>query len=339
MPLIILFVSCNAGLIVQPDENYNISSTKSAIREIARSYSLNLVDWEIMNLITPVNSNPDICLHDIDGKIASILREENITVIPRVYTRITKPPLLLVVSPKGRIMYLDRILLSPDLSILQIEAIERKIDTLNLSSLVVEIGGFGAAYPAIVSADMSVKHQIYAAVEEWAHQYLALRPLGFKYLLDCLGMSQHPEIIQMNETLAGIIAEEIGDKIYQRYCQPEVNDTVTVRAEFNFNAEMMETRRNVDILLKASKIGQAEQYMENRRLIFLRHGYSIRKLNQAYFAFHGIYGQDPCSVSPIYDLMCRLRSSYKKLSEFTSDVSSMSKYQDLITAVERLSAK
>ncbi|MBN1374992.1 MAG: hypothetical protein JXA01_02430 [Dehalococcoidia bacterium] len=340
-PLIIMLTACNAGFVVQPDSSNQINRTKAEIREAARPYSLDLVDWEIKNLITPVNRSPDKCLYDIDGEIAGVLQEENMTVIPAVYSRVTEPPLLLVVSPKDRIAYLDRLLLSPDLNLSQIEAIEEGVDALNLSSIVVEIGGFGAAYPAIVSSDMSLRRQIYAASEEWAHQYLAFRPLGFRYLLDCLGMSQPPEVIEMNETLAGIIAEEIGDKVYNRYYQTMANYVEIAKPDpdFNFDREMKETRKNVDILLKANNIEQAEQYMENRRLLFLRQGYTIRKLNQAYFAFHGIYGQDPCAVSPIYDAMCKLRRSYEKLAGFTRDVSNMISYEDLLAAVERQSAK
>ena len=95
--------------------------------------------------------------------------------------------------------------------------IEEKVDALNLSSLVVPLGGFGAAYPAIVSPDMADQHIVNAAVEEWAHQYLAFKPLGSLYLIDSLGLRQQPDIIVMNETLAGMIAQEIGDEVYERY--------------------------------------------------------------------------------------------------------------------------
>jgi hypothetical protein len=33
--------------------------------------------------------------------------------------------------------------------------------------------------------------------------------------------------------------------------------------------------------------------MEQRRIVFWENGYHIRRLNQAYFAFHGSYAADP----------------------------------------------
>ncbi|MCX6001385.1 MAG: hypothetical protein NTY79_02430, partial [Chloroflexi bacterium] len=169
-----------------------------------------------------------------------------------------------------------------------------------------------------------------AAVEEWAHQYLAFKPLGFLYLLDSLGLRQDPAVIVLNETLAGMIAREIGDKVYERYYSNaggKVDSTGQV--VFDFNKEMRETRLNVDGLLAAGKIGEAEQYMKDRRLYFNQHGYAIRKLNQAYFAFHGIYGQDPGAVSPVYQDMLKLRKNYGNLAGFVDKISGMASYADL----------
>ena len=56
---------------------------------------------------------------------------------------------------------------------------------------------------------------------------------------------------------------------------------------------MHKTRVNVDEMLADGKIDQAEDYMEARRQFFWENGYHIRKLNQAYFAFHGAYADTP----------------------------------------------
>jgi hypothetical protein len=56
---------------------------------------------------------------------------------------------------------------------------------------------------------------------------------------------------------------------------------------------MHETRVNVDEMLAAGEIQAAEQYMEERRQYFVENGYQIRRLNQAYFAFHGAYASYP----------------------------------------------
>ncbi len=42
-----------------------------------------------------------------------------------------------------------------------------------------------------------------------------------------------------------------------------------------------------------AKIVEAENYMEERRQFINSHGYGIRKLNQAFFAFYGAYADQP----------------------------------------------
>ena len=339
--LLIVIGGCTAGILPQSANNSSVSELKSGIRKAAQPYVLRLADWEIENFITPVKEIAHVDTGALVGNIESVLKEEGFSVFPAVRVRITKPPLLLAVSPKDQILYLDRVMLSPDLNDEQIEAVEKQVDELNLSSLVVEIGGFGAAYPAIVSPHLSTKHLVAAAVEEWAHQSLAFRPLGFLYLLDSLGFSQSPDIISLNETLAGMIADEIGGKAYINYYQGTDRQigAVNTDPDFNFGREMKETRKNVDLMLDAGRVKEAEQYMESRRLLFIRHGYNIRKLNQAYFAFHGIYGQDPGAVTPFYNYMTRLRESYTDFGEFVKDVSNMTRYEDLQSAVSRLPSK
>jgi len=75
--------------------------------------------------------------------------------------------------------------------------------------------------------------------------------------------------------------------------------------------------------------------MEERRKEFVANGYYIRKLNQAYFAFHGIYGQDPASVSPIYEDLNQLRAESPSLRDFLDDVAAMRNYAELTEALER----
>ena len=76
---------------------------------------------------------------------------------------------------------------------------------------------------------------------------------------------------------------------------------------FGFNEEMRETRLRVDELLANGKVGEAEAYMEERRLFFVENGYPIRRLNQAYFAFQGTYAENAASSSPIAGQLNRFR--------------------------------
>jgi len=304
------------------------------IRKAADTYLLNLAGWEIDNLLQP--EIPDMASPVMPGlrsQITRTLRENDLMDFPPVRFRLENPPYLLVVSPRERILYLDRVMLRDDLTPADMEHVERRVDALGFSALVTDLGGFGGAYPAIVSPDMTEKQIINAAVEEWAHQCLTLRPLGFLYLLDSIGIRQNPDVIEMNETLAGMVADEIGKQVYDTYYKSSRTDEAGPVKGIDFNAEMRLTRKAVDTLLAEGKIDEAEQYMEARRIFFNQNGYDIRKLNQAYFAFHGIYGQDPGSVSPVYEDMKTLRRGYDSLAGFMADVSAMTGYADLKRAL------
>jgi len=76
--------------------------------------------------------------------------------------------------------------------------------------------------------------------------------------------------------------------------------------------------------------------MEERRREFVARGYHIRKLNQAYFAFHGIYRQDPAPVSPIYEALKQLRAKSPSLRDFLDDLAAMRSYAGLTETLEKL---
>jgi hypothetical protein len=139
----------------------------------------------------------------------------------------------------------------------------------------------------------------------------------------------------MNETLAGIVSGEISAEVYARYYQDQ-EETKAGRNTpgFDFDAEMRETRQKVDEYLSQGKIVEAERYMEERRKEFVAHGYHIRKLNQAYFAFHGIYGYHPASVSPIYKDLKQLRVKSPSLKHFLDQAATMKSYAELREALE-----
>ena len=55
--------------------------------------------------------------------------------------------------------------------------------------------------------------------------------------------------------------------------------------------------------------------MESRRVELLDHGYQIRKINQAYFAFHGTYAESPSSTSPIARYLWDLRAQVETVGD------------------------
>ena len=74
--------------------------------------------------------------------------------------------------------------------------------------------------------------------------------------------------------------------------------------------------------------------MEQRRQYLVENGYNIRKLNQAYFAFHGTYADAPTSISPIGIELRTLRSQSESLKEFLDTVVVMTSRQDLKETVQ-----
>jgi hypothetical protein len=109
---------------------------------------------------------------------------------------------------------------------------------------------------------------------------------------------------------------------------------------FNFAAEMNETRVTVDKLLAAGKVDEAEAYMEERRRFFSEHGYPIRRLNQAYFAFYGGYqggtlpgvgGEDP--IGPA---VRSIRTSSPSIHDFVTRVSDITTRQNLVEEAGRI---
>jgi hypothetical protein len=138
-----------------------------------------------------------------------------------------------------------------------------------------------------------------------------------------------------------MVGQEIGEAAYavlnsRKVTVPSSTEEPKItRAEaFDFNAEMRRIRLEVDRMLAAGRVQEAEQFMEQSRQRLVAHGYPIRKLNQAYFAFYGSYADAPYSVSPIGQELRELRSRYNSLAEFLQAVSSFRSHDDLRTALD-----
>ena len=254
---------------------------------------------------------------------------------PPVSFELEKPPCSLVISPRERIESMKEILLLPELNIKEIEGIEAEVDKLGVSSLVVKLGGLGATYPTLVTNEASLQFTIDTAAEEWVHQYLVFKPLGFLYLLDLTGVSRNYEIATINETLASMVSKEVSSILCEKYYPGYENDVEqTTESGFDFNREMREIRRTVDKYLARGEIEQAEEFMERKRQYLVSNGYYIRKLNQAYFAFHGTYADKPTSISPIGLELKELRSQSASLKDFLNTVAVMTSHQDLRDSIK-----
>lgn len=265
----------------------------------------------------------------MEGLITAVLREEGIssralfvrTLWPPVDFSLGRTPRVLIVSPRNRIELAQAHLLDPDITLAEAEALERVVDGRNLSSLVEGTGGV-ATYPSLVPDGSSLRGALETASHEWTHQYLFFHPLGRAYRAST-------NMTTVNETVADMVGKEIGEKVYRRFfaTPDELSAGAGVRAPaeggrpaFDFNGAMRETRLEAERLLAAGKVEEAEAYMEQRRLFLADHGYFFRKINQAFFAFHGTYAGRPGAVSPIGGQLRSLRDRSPTLRAFLSRV-------------------
>ncbi len=282
----------------------------------------------------------------VAGQIKEILAQQGIfnpivgskVHFPPLNFKLERPPYLLVISPRGRIESMREITLQQNLGRQRIEDIEAEVDALGVSSLAVELGGFGGTYPTFVIDNASLRFTIDTAAEEWIHQYLTFKPLGFRYLLDLAGVSRNYEIATITETAASMVSKEIGSMVYEKYYPQHGSDDNQKRetkSGFDFNREMREIRKAVDIYLAQGEIEPAEEFMEQKRQYLASKGYYIRKLNQAYFAFYGTYADSPTSISPIGIELKELRSQSVSLKDFLDTVAAMTSREDLRAALDK----
>ena len=252
-------------------------------------------------------------------------------VFPPVDVALTRPPRVLVVSPRDRILRQETILLEANMSLEDMEALERRLlEDEGLSALVAGIGGV-ATYPAIVTEDQPLRHAANTAAHEWLHQYWFFRPLGWSFW----GWSA--DMNTLNETAANVAGRELGRLLYEAIAgtEPPV-DAPPSRANvvpppedaFDFAREMRATRLRVDELLSEGTVEEAEAYMEKRRQVFGANGYHIRKLNQAYFAFYGTYADSPASSSPIAAQVEQLRDMSESIGDFVRTMAGFGSYQE-----------
>ena len=281
----------------------------------------------------------------VEATIANVLRSQGFEawkgVFPPVDTVLTGSPTVLVTSPRQRIERGDDVVLRTALSNDQRVRIETDVEReTGLSALVVNTGGI-AFYPSITLPDAGLDFALEVVAHEWVHQWLWFRPLGRRYF-------EGGDITAINETVADIAGREIADIALGRLERTEPpqaphhshshSHSQTARerraaagpGSFDFQAEMRATRTRVDELLAAGEVAAAEAYMEERRRMFAANGYLIRRLNQAYFAFHGTYATTGAAgVSIIGQQVEELRRRSPTLEHFLRTAGEIRRPADL----------
>lgn len=293
----------------------------------------------------------------VEQQVAEIIREEGLLllggrVLPPPKFVFAKSYYILVTSPRREIRLEYTRLLGRDLSLADQERIELGVEEENsdLAALVVPVGGLAVFYPAQIYHRGSIARLLDISVHEWLHQYLYVAsPLGRTYL-------QGGRMRTINETIANILGRELGDRVYERYyatpeeaaglekayreyletlaARPDFEPPVEEEEGFAFSPFMRETYLEATRLLEQGHIGEAESFLEERHQKLLEEGYSIRRLNQAYFAFYGTYADSPSAIDNIGPALAQLRLKTPSAAEFLAIVKGVSSYEDFLAVME-----
>jgi len=265
----------------------------------------------------------------IEGRIDAVLRELGLSawvlppgsVFPPVNIELATSPRVLVTSPREVIERRRTVLLRPDLLTSEALAIEaREEEQTEFSALVTGTGGV-ATYPAIVSDRGSYRGVLSTAAHEWVHHYLVFYPLGIRYY-------QSADLRTMNETVADIIGDEVAELVLERWGDPTeppapplaTPPTPPAAPRVNHNDVLRELRLEVDALLAAGEVDQAEQRMEEVRQELEDAGIYFRRINQAFFAWFGTYAARPEATDPLGAYLREIRERSDSLTEFVERI-------------------
>jgi len=253
--------------------------------------------------------------------------------VPPVLYQAEPDSYALIVSSREVIRQEFNVMLISDLTLDERIELENKVESEGqFSALVVGVGGVGL-YPAMFIETGNLQWMLEVISHEWTHNYLTRHPLGLNYF-------SSPELRTINETVAELSGAAIERAVLLRYYPEHMLPEDRITAEepdpeptsmleelygkhpgrFDFRYEMRITRLTVDRMLRNGNVLEAEGYMEKRRQFFWEHGYRIRKLNQAYFAFHGSYAARPGGAAGAEEnrLGQNLRALKSKMPTFAS---------------------
>lgn len=266
----------------------------------------------------------------VGAQVSDFLRAQGVgmTVLgkhfPPVVFTFQEAPHALIISPRDRIEISETILLSQELSLAEIDELERLGMEQGVSVLVTRVGGV-ATFPSLISPRTSRHSAFEVSAHEWMHHYLFFKPLGQRYWAS-------PEMVTLNETLADIVGLEVANQLAPIEPSEMASPSATVQVAapaFDSRQVLRDTRISVDELLRAGQIAEAEAFMEQQRQLLVQNGIYIRKLNQAFYAFNGSYADSAASISPIGDQLRMLRADSASLAEFVRTVEALRSVDEL----------
>ena len=360
VPSLVLLAPWLLGPLAPPES--------ARLRDLSSPESFGLLDWETVHVGQKLGdlwaglSGPTVATSDdadvlrsyfaqnphpadlrpaaetaLEHLVAQAYREDGVmrseplnlqNLFPPVLISLTAPPNVLVIAPRTELRVISSSVLEP-MDVSAQEQLEASADSTGVSSLVAPIGGL-ATYPSMVLDNDSAEQVLSASAHEWVHQYLIFYPLGQGYW-----SSQQTR--EINETTAEMIGEEVGSGIATSIglAPAPTAPVVARRPAFDFRGFMRDTRAQVEQMLAAGQVDAAEAYMRAQRDELERHGYVIRKLNQAYFALYGSYGEGAAAspTNPIPSLLHQLRDQSSSVGAFLARVRGITTVDELRQAV------
>ena len=271
----------------------------------------------------------------IERTIASVYQANGVTrptpfgdrVFPPFIISLSPPPNILIVAPRTALIIQQSVMLGTDLDVPHQEALEQSTESLGVSALVTPIGGIGASYPSMILEDVSARVTLQRAAHEWVHQYLFFSPLGQAYW-------RSQQAREINESAADLVSVEVGNRAFELlglHDAPPLLQTPEPTSAFDFRGFVQATRARVEQLLATGQIDRAEAYMRARRDVLNRHGYAIREINQAFFAFYGSFadGFGASPSDPTAALLQQLRARSPTLGGFLATLQHVTTLDEL----------
>lgn len=315
------------------------------VRQLAAGLSWSAIDWELRHIVSGLGlvggqifSPPDAST--VNAQLADLFRRQGPgqlldreaervlaaavteqlrtggvatlggSVFPPVAFSVEKPPAVLIVSPRTEIRLAEAVLLDEDVSLQSAEPLESAVERLDVSALAEPTGGL-STYPTLIAPETDVYRAMQTIAHEWTHTALFFAPLGQAY-------GRSPEARAINETTADLVGQEVAERAALGVGErPRAGGQAPDR---NLIDTLRRIRVNVDELLAHGQVDDAEAYMEQERQLLVAQGYAFRRLNQAYFAFHGNYAEGPAASTEIPDALRELRARSSSLGDFIGRV-------------------
>jgi hypothetical protein len=160
----------------------------------------------------------------IEGRLTAVLEEAGLEsslplfpaarwVFPPVDVEFDQPPRVVAISPRDRVELVEQRPLRPGLPRDEAIEVEQAVERDGRrSALAVPLAG-AATYPSIVGPRGEYELLVDTVAHEWAHHYLAFKPLGLRFYSSL-------ELRTLNETVANVAGRELAGLVAERYALP-----------------------------------------------------------------------------------------------------------------------